>query len=190
METNETRLECRVTEDRFYFMDKSLDTTLGHLDTGDAEDFKDSLEEIRALIEANPFYEKIKFLLKNKDLQKRKVKNMHDEIRSPNCIGTALWIIGKSQLDYPYHGYDECLARLLGWKELKNDYWGKKFSKEQATPGALVISCYDGDWHAGVYLGKVKNKHITFCKQGYSYSPFGPASFRYYARPVDYPLGL
>lgn len=188
MKTKQQRLECKITEDRFYDINHTLYTTLGHLDEGDAEVFKDHLEEIRDLIEANPFYEKMKYLLENRKLAYEEVRNIHGEMRTPNCIGTALWINGKSKLDYPYHGYEEDLAEILGWNELNNAYWKKEFSEAQTLPGALVISCYDEDWHAGIYLGKIANKHITFCKQGCGYSPFGPASFRYYARPVAYPL--
>lgn len=188
MDSKLTKLECKITDNRFYSIFGAMDTTLGYLDEGDAKILKDNLEQIGQLIIENPFFEKISFLLKNRDLAHKEVNNMHGEMRRPNCIGTALWIAGKTELDYPYHGYEDCLERVFGWHEIHNGYWRSKFSEENATHGAMVLSCYHGDWHAGIYLGKVNEDHITFCKQGHDGAPFGPASFRYYARPKFYPF--
>lgn len=179
-------MPARITTDKYYSIFGTLDTTLGHLDVADTKILKNYLLEIRDLIEINPFYEKIRYLLENRGLEHKKVKNVHDEMRTPNCIGTALWIAGKTKLEYPYHGYEDCLERVFGWDEIHNGYWRSKFSEEHAVPGAVVLSCYNDDWHAGIYLGKVNENHVTFCKQGCDYASFGPASFRYYSRPKFY----
>jgi hypothetical protein len=139
--------------------------------------------DVVAMIDQNPFSERIKFLLANQDLAKKPVKNVNGELSAPNCIGTAFFIAGVGPFGYPYYAYDE-IRQYLEEPELRN-YFSEH--SERRVPGAFCFSYSTeiGDWHAGIYLGMVGDEHILFAQHGYGKS-FGPESLWNYCVPTYY----
>lgn len=149
------------------------------------------------LVHANPFSERLIYLLNNQDLAAGKVVNLKGIVSEPNCIGTALFIAGVSELNYPYHGYSSELNPHMKEPVIERSSMARianMFSShlERRIPGAFAFS-YSveiDDWHAGVYLGEVDGVPILFAQHGHK-GKFGPESLRNYSCPTYYiPLTL
>ncbi len=121
--------------------------------------------EISSLINNNPFRKRIVFLLENQQLANTPIKNLLGIESCPNCIGTALFIAGVSPFNYPHRAYENELDQHMNEKTNKH------------LPGAFVFSysAESDDWHAGIYLGKIKEDHIAFAQHGRG-DKFGPES--------------
>lgn len=147
------------------------------------------LDEIASMIDQNPFFERIRFLLANQDLAKKPVKNVAGEFSPPNCIGTAFFIAGVGPFDYPYHAYGNELSEHME-QQPGSGRWDDAFSghPERKIPGAFIFSysVESDDWHAGIYLGTVGDEHILFAQHGHGES-FGPElESRNYCSPSYY----
>jgi hypothetical protein len=135
----------------------------------DAEVIGKEVEAIVRLINQNPFSERIWELLLNPEVAVRKVKNKRDRLSEPNCIGTAFYVAGVSDLGYPYHAYDYELDEHMrdpGSEEEDSPLF-RRFDKGR-IPGAFCFSyCVSGDdWHAGIYLGALNDRHVLFAQNG------------------------
>ena len=130
-------------------------------------------ESVAELIKENPFSEKMIYLLNNQWLSEKKVKNRAGTFSNPNCIGTAFFIAGACK--NPYQAFENELS-----KHMKSGMEGK-------IPGSFVFSyCYEMDnFHAGIYLGTIKDTDIMFSQQGYG-CKFGPETEGNYASPEYY----
>lgn len=167
-----------------------IDTTLcGVVDPRNKDLQNITFGEIMPLINQNPFSERIRFILGDLGLATRHVLNKHNELKPPNCLGSAFWIAGVSDLNYPYHAYDYELKEHMN-KNFGPKYWDStELNLENAIPGAFVFSCaisLDGaDWHSGIYLGQIKDRSIMF-EQHCAGGSFGPESLQRYIRPRFY----
>ncbi len=123
-------------------------------------------EEISAMIDVNPFSERIRFLLKNERLVYLPVECKPGHLCHPNCIGTTLFIAGLGKFDYPYFGYNDELDEHLKRPTL---------DLNNLIPGVFCFSWSNDieDWHAGIYLGTLMGEQVMFAKHGYAGS-FGP----------------
>jgi hypothetical protein len=152
------------------------------------KDLGEIWREIAGLIDGNPFSERMRFLLENQHLATTPVKNLKDVVSPPNCIGTAFFVAGVSELDYPYHGYDFELNPHMKQEDNSEHDMFRLFNRhlERRIPGAFAFSyCVDADWHAGVYLGVVGEEHVLFAQHGHK-GKFGPESLRNYDSPTYY----
>ena len=130
-------------------------------------------ERIVWLINQNPFAERIWDLLLNPEIAKKPVVNKKDQLSAPNCIGTAFFVAGVSSLGYPYHAYSfELNPHMEQPKpEKEDDSLFALFRRhdERRIPGAFCFSYCVGneDWHAGIYLGAIKDEQILFAQNGH-----------------------
>jgi hypothetical protein len=141
----------------------------------DLEIIGDNLDDILSLIDQNPFSERIWYLLKNENIAKIPVKNIVGEYSPPNCIGTAFFIAGVGELDYPYHGYGFELNDHIS--NQSNNFFKQYLERRIQGAFAFSYSTKIDSWHAGIYLGKIKNEHVFFAQHGHAES-FGPESLR------------
>jgi hypothetical protein len=130
-------------------------------------------ERIVWLINQNPFAGRIWDLLLNPEIARKPVVNKKDLISTPNCIGTAFFVAGVSSLGYPYHAYSFELDPHMDHPrpEKDPDLRSTTFCQhdERRIPGAFCFSyCVrNDDWHAGIYLGRVNDEHISFAQNGH-----------------------
>ncbi len=157
---------------------KMTPTEVGVIFTKDEALIIPHIDQIKYLIQQSQFSPRINYLLQHPEIAQIKVKNLHDELREPNCIGTTLFITRKSPLDYPHHGYDEEL---------------EKFKREELriTP-AKDTFCFsrfvgaDGiDWHTGLCIGLINNISLMFTQHGAG-NYFGVESASSFRNPEFY----
>ena len=126
----------------------------------DAECIEDLFRHFALLIDQSPFSEKIWFLIINQHLSEKSVLNVKGETKPPNCLGTAFFVAGVSQIDYPYHAYDDELG----------PHMRQRITGAEIPEGAFCFSPNyepDGvDYHAGIYLGKIWGAHTLFAQHG------------------------
>jgi hypothetical protein len=145
------------------------------IEGNDAAVMENILEEIGLLIEQNPFCSRMSFLLANQKIAKKPVLNRQGELSAPNCIGTAFFVAGVGSLGYPYHAYEGELDTHMKtkvkvkWDDCFHDH------PERRIPGSFIFSysVENDGWHAGIYLGHVKEEHISFSQHGHG-RKFGP----------------
>ena len=77
------------------------------------EDYNIVPEEFRNLVIANPFGDRMAFLLRNQNIGTRFKKNLKGEVRQSNCIGTACWTTRLLERLLPIHLYDVDFRELL-----------------------------------------------------------------------------
>ncbi|MEI8248976.1 MAG: hypothetical protein WCG07_00560 [Candidatus Taylorbacteria bacterium] len=145
-------------------------------------------EEAMSLIEQNPFSERIGFLLNHQEIATTPVKNMENIISIPNCIGTAFFVAGVGTLAYPYRAYDFELNPHMVQAEGSKSIDMFRQHHERRIPGAFIFSYSAGqdDWHAGIYVGKIADEHISFAQHGHG-GPFCLETVaRNYCRPDYY----
>ena len=144
------------------------DSILAH----DKEWIGTEAERIVWLINQNPFAGRIWDLLLNPAIATKPVVNKQAELSAPNCIGTALFVAGVSDLGYPYHAYSyELNPHMEQPKAAKDeDSLFALFRRhdERRIPGAFCFSYCVGsdDWHAGIYLGTVRDEQVLFAQNG------------------------
>jgi hypothetical protein len=144
----------------------------------DMEILGGALEEILLLIDQNPFSERIKFLLLNQDIADKPVENIYGELSAPNCIGTALFIAGVGKFAYPYHAYEKELVKHRSYQPKSGDWEACFFGHiERRIAGAIAFSycVVPRGCHAGIYLGKVRDRHVLFAQHNHK-EKFGPES--------------
>lgn len=163
-------------------------TLLASTQKRDLEIIGSNWREVLALIERNPFSERIFYLLAHQEIASVAVVNTRGISSPPNCIGTALYIAGVSTLPYPYHAYSYELNPHMeqpGEKRWDDFFWPHE---ERRIPGGFVFSfCAEGDgWHAGIYLGQIGDEHILFAQHDHG-GNFGVETLaRNYASPDYY----
>lgn len=148
------------------------------------------ISDIEKLISQNPFSERITYLINHQELSQKPVRNLKGELKAPNCIGTAFWIARVSSLNYPYHAYENELDKHMRDENDKRDTLIKTFypNPNNKIPGAFIFSygVEAEDWHAGIYLGSIGTKDISFAQHGVG-GLFGPQSLAMnYANPQYY----
>lgn len=135
------------------------------------ESLKCIVNEIGSLIEANPFFERIWTLLGDQSLATKPVRNKVGELSAPNCIGTAFFVAGVGAFNYPYHAYDFELAPHMKQPEEPSKSLADHFRIRRArmVPGAFCFAYHPGaeSWHAGIYLGEVREENIVFAQHGH-----------------------
>jgi hypothetical protein len=143
-------------------------TLIGSVHKHNLEIIGNAWQELLPLIGQNPFSKRMFFLLTHPEIAKVRVKNRKDEIRVPNCIGTAFFVAGVGTLKYPYHAYDFELDQHMVQPGEKK--WDDVFFRhyEKRIPGAFIFSysVQQDDWHAGIYVGKVGEEHLAFTQDG------------------------
>jgi len=146
---------------------------------------KETYEEVRRLTINNPFGDRILYLLKNQKIAKEPVLNLHGKTSPPNCIGTALWVAGVSKLDYPYHAYEDELNEHMIDEDDNRDELIKalRSNPKNKILGAFCFSySVEADWHAGIYLGRIKEQDFLFSQNGHG-KPFVIGTSLCFANP-------
>ncbi len=170
-------------------MKLTKDTVLAGIENGDRHILGNSLDEIMALINNNPFAKKIIYLLCNQRVATIPVRNLLGESSKPNCLGTCFYIAGVSELLYPYHAYSRELEPHVKSGRTPEEVATMLFPDfEKMIPGAFIFSysSEQDDWHAGIYLGKIADVDIAFSQHGHG-RLFGPEVVnRNYANPNYY----
>ena len=145
------------------------------------------IKQVVKLLKNNPFFERINFLLRNREIATRKVKNVFGEISCPNCIGTAFFVAGVGKFDYPYYAHRFEFDTGTGYNDC-NEHIPIKMNISKRVPGAFVASycsLIDG-WHIGIYIGKVNEYSVAFSQQGHG-GAFGVETVVHnYKRPEYY----
>ncbi len=136
----------------------------------DREMIGDAWDDVVALVESNPFSERMQFLFSHKDLAHKPVKNKVGRLSAPNCLGTAFFVAGVDVIGYPYHAYSFELNQHMKQPGENSDSCFLAYDHvHRRVPGAFVFSpCIHGeDWHAGIYLGQVRGEHVAFAQHGH-----------------------
>ncbi len=145
-------------------------------------------KELASMVENNPFRERICHLLTHQRIGQMEVKNNHNELSAPNCLGTAFYIAGVSALKYPYHAYADELDRHMAQPEERKLVNMFRTHHERRVPGAFIFSYsvqLDG-WHAGIYIGSVGEERMAFAQDGHGGKFCLETIARNYCRPNYY----
>ena len=139
----------------------------------DERKYRQGVEE---LIEKNPHRERIRHLIDTPSLLKKMGGTFDGRLRIPNCHGTALWIKGIKDGEYPVYVPSSEMENLVGdylrsgrlaqekfpgaiqiWFEREEE----KISREKAERGEGVSLV-----HSSIYLGETQGYEVSF---GHSY---------------------